>query len=160
MKSLSATVWLLDEKGANVDTTASSGYTALYWAKTLDILTALLGRGANPTPTDADYTPLMAQAIRGHVDNITRLLQDPRVRATIDLQTKGGSTALHYGCYPRKDEALASSIVNLLLQTGANPALTNDRRQMPLDFFRKFCPSHRVTNVLLEQFPAPIPPRH
>jgi len=41
LKSLSLTVWLLDKKGANVNATTSSGSTALRWAESLDILTAL-----------------------------------------------------------------------------------------------------------------------
>jgi len=41
LKSLSLTVWLLVKKGANVNATTSSGSTALHWAESLDILTAL-----------------------------------------------------------------------------------------------------------------------
>jgi len=44
-KGLALVVWLLDEKGADVNATMALGTSALHYAKTLDILNALLDRG-------------------------------------------------------------------------------------------------------------------
>jgi ankyrin repeat protein len=84
-KSLPLVLWLLDEKGANVNATTSGGLTALHRARSLDVLTALLDRGADPTiQTLGDWTPLMLRAFCGNVDSVARLLQDPRVRSKIN----------------------------------------------------------------------------
>ena len=48
-ESLSLVVWLLDEKGADVNGTMADGTSAFHAAGSLDILTALLDRGADPT---------------------------------------------------------------------------------------------------------------
>ena len=62
LKSLSLVVWLLDEKVADVNAITADGRTALHWADTLDILNALLDRGAATTVADCDgRVPLMLQ---------------------------------------------------------------------------------------------------
>jgi len=56
-------VWLLDEKGADVNATMAFGTSALHHAKTLDILNALLDHGGDPILSDLDcQLPLMLQA--------------------------------------------------------------------------------------------------
>jgi len=73
---------LLDEKGADVNATTALGTSALHYAKTLDILNALLDHGGDPTRIDfLGWSALMHQMRNGTV--VARLLQDPRVRATI-----------------------------------------------------------------------------
>ena len=49
LQTLPLTVWLLDEKGADVNGTTVHGGPPLHVATSLDILSALLDRGANPT---------------------------------------------------------------------------------------------------------------
>lgn len=84
-KSLAWKVCLLDEKGADVNATAREGLTPLYDAPSLDILTALLDRCADPTlPDDDGLTPLMPQSRYGPVENVARLLQ---IRASEPLST-------------------------------------------------------------------------
>ena len=100
--SLSLVVWLLD-RGADVP--VNSWYEpplhrALHKARTVDIITELLDRGADPVRRHYDnpWTPLMSHSRDGFVDGVARLLQDPRVRATINLQNCDGRTALHIAC--------------------------------------------------------------
>ena len=49
MKSLPLVLWLLDEKGADVNTRVTVGQTPLHALYSLDILNVLLDRGADPT---------------------------------------------------------------------------------------------------------------
>ena len=85
IKSLPLTVLLLDEKGADVNATISGGVTPLHLAPPLDILAALMNRGGDPTHTNYNgWTPLMGQARHGSVENVARLVQDPRVRGTVN----------------------------------------------------------------------------
>jgi ankyrin repeat protein len=54
------TVWLLDERGADVNGTTLRGTTPLLGARTLDVLIALLDRDADPIlPDSHGTTPLM-----------------------------------------------------------------------------------------------------
>ena len=57
LKNLSLTVWLLDEKGADVKARTKDGESPLHEARSLDILTALLDRGADPIMLYNDCVP-------------------------------------------------------------------------------------------------------
>ena len=86
IKSLPLTVWLLDEKGVDVNGTTFDGFTTLHATPSLGILTALLDRGADLTLlSHAGWTPLMWQACYGTVESVAHLLQDPRVQATVNV---------------------------------------------------------------------------
>ena len=50
--SLPLTLWLLDEKSADVKRRSRAGHTPLYAACSLDVLNALLDRGADPALVD------------------------------------------------------------------------------------------------------------
>ena len=84
---------------------------------------------------------------------MARLLEDPRVRATVNVHDTGGNTALHLARCNNRDETASTSIIHLLLQAGANPAVTNNAGEMPLVSFRKYNPTHHTTIALLEQAP-------
>jgi hypothetical protein len=61
IKSLPLVVWLLDEKGAdlNIPSIDYGGYTTLHRASSPAILSALMDRGADPTrPSNDGYTPI------------------------------------------------------------------------------------------------------
>ena len=120
-KSLSLTTWLLDEKGADVNGKSQYGNTPLHRAASLDILNALLDRGADPTfRSNVGWSPLMYHASFGRACLVKRLLQDPRVRASVDMQISDGRTALHFACnFPSREPV--APLVHLLLEAGANP---------------------------------------
>lgn len=152
LRSLPLVLWLLDKKGADVNGRLAYGLLPLHVACSLDILNALLDRGADPTLVDnCKQSSLTFYASDGQSDLVARLLQDPRVRATIDVQGgTDGDTALHGACH-RGDEALATANVRLLLQSGANPLLINKRRKTPLSLVHDLHPTYTTTTALLEQ---------
>jgi ankyrin repeat protein len=97
------------------------GNTPLHRAASLDILNALLERAADPTiQTNVGWSPLMDYTIWDRTDLVKRMLQDPRVRASIDVQNRDGDTALHFACHFASRESVAP-LVHLLLEAGANP---------------------------------------
>jgi ankyrin repeat protein len=153
--SLPLVVWLLDEKGADVNGTVASGITPLHAAISPDIITALLDRGADPTLQHISIgsVPLLMQSYFGIVNNMARLLQDPRVRANVNSQAHSGLTALHCACLSNSHETSVTSIILLLLQAGCNPNLANNAGEMPLHILRTRHPSYRDAIALLEQFP-------
>lgn len=93
LKSLQLVLWLLDEKGADVNANDAFGLTPLHWAESLDILTDLLIHGADPTRRDIYQRFALIIYVAGWRFNlVAHLLQDTRVRATIDFQDSVGST--------------------------------------------------------------------
>ena len=150
-KSSPLALWLADGKGADVDTNFFDGQTPLLAAGSIEILDVLLERGADPTLSDEDSAPpLISHAYNGGTYIVARLLQDPRVRATVDAQDCGGWTALHFAC-TREDETLATSVVRILLQAGANPTLFNIDGRISLANLRRYRPTHNSTIASLEQ---------
>jgi ankyrin repeat protein len=110
--SVSLVVWLLDEKGADVNACTGGWKSALHYAFFLDIFIALLDRGADPIlPAGHCEPPLMSQAQYGTVDNVAHLLQDPRVRASINVRNGKGLTALHYACNAEEVETVAAKVM-------------------------------------------------
>ena len=76
-------------------------------------------------------------------------MQDPRVRATINFQDHWGDTALHL-THKYNGEVPKTSIFRILLQAGANPAVTNRLGETAVDRLRKKTPHHDAI-ALLEQ---------
>jgi hypothetical protein len=95
----------------------------------------------------------MVQVIAGTVEVVARLLQDPRVRATINVQDKNKKTALYHACATNKKNEAASK-VHLLLQAGADLLITHNKRETPLDVVRQRRPTYHATIALLEQYPV------
>ena len=157
--TLSLVVWLLD-KGEDIPVKRWDNpplHGALHRAWNVDIITALLDRGADPVQRRRQWTPLMRHSNNGFVGGVARLLRDSRVRATINLQSCNGRTALHMACFLGED-----AIIHLLLQAGANPALRCKKGFTPLDTLRSGKTSGfggsggdlRASIALLEQAPA------
>lgn len=146
-------LWLLNEKGADVNAKAYCGNTALFSAASLEVLNALLDRGADPIAlSNHGTTPLMHYVSgRRRYGMVNRLLQDPRVRATSDMQDQNGNTALHYACLSTT-ESCAGEIPNLL-PAGANSALTNNQGKTPLASIRLVRPRRWAAIRYLEQAP-------
>ncbi len=87
----------------------------------------------------------------GRTDVVAHLLQDPRVRATVDVQNCDGDTSLHLACFRGDDdETLATYIVHLLLQAGANPTLVANDGMTPLVVLQEHHPAYTTTIALLE----------
>ena len=109
IRSLPLVLWLLDEKGADMNARLDDGQTP----RTLNILKVMLDRRADPTVLDDnDKSPLMCHAYHGRVDIVGHLLQDPRVRAAIDVQDNEGDTAFHFACLREDmDDTTATSIL-------------------------------------------------
>lgn len=151
---LSMVVWLLDEKGADVNvTTTSFGASALHQAISLDILKALLDRYADPTIKDSSHgLPVMWHAFHSSADMVARLRQDPRVRATINVQDANGNTALHCAgsCSQAEEAALK---IHALLHAGADPTITRNNGETPLDVVRRIHSTYQFLIALLEQYP-------
>lgn len=107
----------------------------------------------------------MVHAHFGRFESVQRLLQEPRVFATIDAQVvenihvrQGGEerevpwkgmTALHFACLS-DTEHLTGRVAELLKQAGASPLLVNMFGKTPLDMLPKFHPTHHTAISLLE----------
>ena len=159
LKSLPLIVWLLDEKGADVNGRSHYGETPLHRTASLDVLDALLERGADPTlRSNFGWSLLMYHASFGRACLVKRLLQDPRVRASVDMQISDGRTALHFACnFPSREPV--APLVHLLLEAGANPTVPNNEGQPPLALLQQHKPSHHTSIALLEQAAWATPKR-
>ena len=94
----------------------------------------------------------MQQAFYGTADVVVRLLQDPRVRATVNMQNLDGNTALHLACWnDRVTHEESASKVQSLLEADANPTIADNDGIMPMDYFRQHRPDHHAAIALLEQ---------
>lgn len=115
IKSLPLVLRLLDENGADVNKKIYNGQTPLHAARSLDVLSALLDRVKDPTLLDDyDKSPLMYHTNLRGIDVVACLLQDLRVRATVDVQDKDGHTALHFACFRESmDEALVCPLPSI-----------------------------------------------
>lgn len=141
LESLPLTVWLLDEKGADVNARWIGGRTVLMSTTSPDIISALLARGADPAlAEDKGWTSLIAQVSCGYARAVVRLLEEPSVRTTITMQHNEGWTALHCACglHGRGDGSLAATMAHLLLQAGANPNITNNNGLTPVRMIGQF----------------------
>ena len=146
-------VWLLDEKGADVNATTSDGEAPLHRAPTPDIVSVLLDHGADPTLLNCiGWTPLMQRVKSYAIDTVACLLQYPSVRATVNVQDHKGDTALHYACRCVRIQH-AAPIARLLLQANADPNVTNNEGLAPLAFLRAHYPNRHDIIALLERAP-------
>ena len=129
----SLVLWLLNEKGADLSATTSANPNILQVTKSLDILNTLLDHGADPTWLNDDgHSPLYSHVFLRPFDTAARLLEDPRVRAVVSVQSKHGDTVFHYACIGLA-EALQVAIFKLFLRAGVSPALTDKEGKTPLD---------------------------
>lgn len=88
-RSLPLVLWLVDVKGADMNGKTSDGQSPLHGSRSIDLITALLDRGADLTVMEDDgFTPLMWHvyfAVERH-ELLYRMLQDPRVKANVNMQ--------------------------------------------------------------------------
>jgi hypothetical protein len=87
----------------------------------------------------------------GKVACVKRLLQDPRIRATIDFKDGDGHTALRDACTRDSDKEETPAMARRPLQAGANPFLTNKQGLTPLALLQQQWRSYHSTIALLEE---------
>ena len=89
LESVPLVLWLVTEKGAGVNGTDWFRYAPLHLANSLDVLDVLLDCGAEPVQLDSDgSTPLIVQMSNEHYTLVARLLQDPRVQASVNVPSE------------------------------------------------------------------------
>ena len=115
----------------NVDQQDEDGNTAFLFAAEQgyeDIMYLLLQAGADPNLSDfKQRTPLMSAAYRGKINVVRRLLQIDSVKENINNQDINGDTAFIFAA--KKGYV---DILDLLLQAGADPNLSNFSERTPL----------------------------
>jgi len=82
-------------------------------------------------------------------DLVARLLQDPRVQASINVIDARGNAILHYAC-PQADEPEGPAIIQLYLQAGADLTLKTAGGVTALYVLEQLHPTHPTTLALLE----------
>lgn len=108
-------------------------------------ITTLLKAGVNPNIEDKDSTPaLIIAVIKNDVDAVKALVQSLKIN--LEAKLKGNQTALMYACY-----AGYAKIVEVLLQTGANPETKDSHGFSALDF--ALDKHHKDIVKILRQFP-------
>jgi ankyrin repeat protein len=101
--------WSINSKGADVNCRDRNQFTPLHAARSPAAIGALMDRGADPLLCCRyPKTPLVYHAYDGKAECVGRLLEDPRVKATIDFRALQrryvgryqfvGLTALHHAC--------------------------------------------------------------
>lgn len=130
LESLSLVLWLVTEKGADMNVANADGGTPLHFARSLDLLNALLACVTVPTSQDLNgISPLIKHCLAlCSPDLVARLLQDTRVKATVNTQEcLKAYTALHFACMGlgRHGQRNAPPVIQLLLQAGADLTLMN-----------------------------------
>lgn len=124
IRSAPLVLWLVKGKGADVNAADKDGCTPLHFADSLAVLEALLECDVDPAQLDAvGCSPLMGHIIHCRLDVAARLLQDPRVQASVNSQTSLAMTNLLAACDNLEDPKVPA-VIQLLLQSGAEPTLT------------------------------------
>jgi len=129
---------LLVSRGVDVNGRTGNGSTAIHHAHNEEVLGFLLGGGAEPVVwNDKGWLPLMHHVQAGRSECVARLLEDPRVRASIDTVVRGedfeGFSALHLACWHNNVTPTAKlAILRHLLEAGADPTLPNEPLEVAL----------------------------
>ncbi|KAF2641866.1 oxysterol binding protein 1 [Massarina eburnea CBS 473.64] len=143
---------LLDQPGINDAITNYNGQTPLDLARTPDIFQAL--QLAKSIFIDTNVRQLQEHVGLSDMSALEKLLQDPRVKSTIDVNggelvtdpgvTEAGGTLLHEAA-KKKDVKLAQ----LLLLNGADPFRRDRRGKLPQDYTKD-----DRTRAILKRSPA------
>ena len=145
--------WLI-EKGVNINTLDSQGFSPLHWAigkGNFELVELLLKHGADINLKAADTTtPLHIAVQRSHTQIVDLLLC---YGADVNVVTSDGNTPLHWAAKKNTLE-----IIELLLNHGADPYVLNSLGVRPHDltnetarefFFHRFSQGKNLNEELL-----------
>ena len=137
----------IDSLKKNINAQDKDGDTALIFAAKRgydNILDLLLQEGADPNLRNfKERTPLMEATKRGKANIVTKLLEIDSLKKNINAQDKDGDTALIFAAKRGSDD-----IMDLLLQAGADPNLSNFKERTPLMEATKRGKANIVTKLL------------
>lgn len=151
LKSVSLVLWLVNEKAADANIANEKGFRPLFYARSLAIVSCLLNCGADPTlPVSYSRNFLMESLHLSQYNIVARLLQDPRIRASINEHNRMGNTALHYACEKMREPDVPA-IIQRLIQVGADLTIKNAQGKTPLNLLQESHPTHPTTLALVEQ---------
>ena len=148
---------LVDTAGADVNGRTRNGSAPVHHAMHADVLGFLIESGAEPVVwNDKGWTPLMHQVRAGRAECVARLLEDPRVRASIDTVARGddfnGFSALHLACcFNNVTPTAKLAIVRHLLEAGADPTLPNGDGHNSLQILCEHLPVEPLELALVEE---------
>lgn len=149
--------YLLVSRGVDANGRTSNGSTAIHHAIDADVLGFLMDRGAEPVVrNDKGWTPLMHHVRAGRPECVARLLDDPRVRASIDAVVEGddfhGFSALHLACCFNNITPTAKlAILRHLLVAGADPTLPNAYGHNSLQILQEHPPVEPLDLALVKE---------
>lgn len=118
------------ERGAKVDAESDSGETPLSFAKSTEVASLLIRKGANPNGVSALTTPLHNAAFYGRTEIVDYLIAQG---AEINRTNKHGDTPLHEAAFGYSRTSI--DVVRLLIDKGADINALNKLTpvQTPLD---------------------------
>lgn len=147
LKNDAAMARLLIERGADVDARDGLGRTPLMvglTSRSVLVVEALLGSGADPTARDSVYgDAVIHYAARSTNTELMGLI----LAQGVDVNSRSGQsgeTALHYAASCAADAPMA----RLLVSVGANTEIANDAGQTPLERARSYVGAASVVDVL------------
>lgn len=121
----------LCKQGADVTLNDTEGDTALHHGISKDpgIVACLLQHRANPIkPNSRKQTPLHLACQLGNLNILTQLVQGLKDGETVNIRNEEGETPLHIAVVCGN-----SSVVNYILEMGANPLIKDNKDQKPID---------------------------
>lgn len=148
---------MVDSLNVDVNGRTSNGSAAVHHAMNAGVLGYLLEGGAEPVVwNDKGWSPLMHHVQAGRPECVARLLEDPRVRASVDTVARGDDfnsfSALHLACYFNNVTPTAKlALLRHLLVAGADPTLPNRHGQNSLQILREDPPVEPLELTLVEE---------
>lgn len=94
MENVPLVLWLIKEKGADIN----GECPALFCARTVNMLNALLECGADPALNSDGLAVIDSLVHSSELEMVARLLQEPRAKANVNAQDILGVSALHTAC--------------------------------------------------------------
>ena len=119
----------------------SSPLTLAAYYNNLPVAKYLIDKVDNINGNSKDGTPLMAAAVKGHIEIAKALVE---AGADPNLTDANGATALHYAVLFNNQE-----LATLLMDANASAFMKNDSGQSPLDFAKMH--NDQTLNIILNK---------